>query len=65
MNIKYLGIIVAVIIVIAGIFVGISAIQENETLDNPDESLSTDTLPDEGKQFTIQLQDGITTESQP
>jgi len=65
LNIKYLGIIAAAIIVIAGISIGMYALEENETLVNPDESLSTDALPDEGKQFTIQLQDGITTESQP
>lgn len=53
------------IIVIAGIFVGIYAIQESENLDDTlDESLSS-VSSDDGKQFTIQLQDGITTESQP
>ncbi|MCV0399293.1 MAG: hypothetical protein K5785_04765 [Nitrosarchaeum sp.] len=65
MNIKYLGIIAAAIIIIAGISIGIYTLGGNDTLVNSDESLSTDALPDEGKQFTIKLQDGITTESQP
>lgn len=53
------------IIVAAGIFVGIYAIQDNENLDDTSDKSLSNTSSDNGKQFNIQLQDGITTESQP